>query len=217
MNDALQRLQLRQQHRQYAAHKSTNVLANKQTTTNHAPFQRSNTTAAEFYATNGSKPVEKEREKNIERLEEARPVKSTADVCPSTPNINFHLNNIGQRPQSQNQRVNVSHYFDEMPLYNSEAMNVYNNSTGVVSSNRYPSTNGSTTPSALLHQQQALKQQRMYEQSKALLEQSKAKHQAMVAQAHAARQTEPNSGYAPKPPPAPSGNRKPVSASRTVR
>ena len=37
--------------------------------------------------------------------------------------------------------------------------------------------------------QQMVKQQRMIEQSKALLESSKAKHQAMVAQAHAAHKS----------------------------
>ncbi|XP_064621564.1 tubulin polyglutamylase TTLL5-like isoform X3 [Lineus longissimus] len=218
MNDALTRLQVRQQKRQYAAHKSTNVLSNMQPPPKHAPFQRSNTTAGDFTMTNSNKTAEKEREIEVEHLEEARPPK-TADGSQSTPNINFHLNNLGAqkiRPQSQ-QNQQVTRYFDEMPLYDSEAVNIYNHSTGGISSNRYAATNGSAIPTGLLQQQQALKQQRMYEQSKALLEQSKAKHQAMVAQAHAARQTDPNSGYTPKPPPAPSGHRKPINASRTVR
>jgi len=99
--------------------------------------------------------------------------------------------------------------------------------TGVnpMNGNYVPST-GSTQYQ--LAQQQQLKQQRMMEQSKALLEQSKAKHQAMVAQAHAAHKSrqgaaidvvevdaEPESAmqrYAPKPPAMPASDKKPSSA-----
>lgn len=54
-------------------------------------------------------------------------------------------------------------------------------------------------------------------QSHTMLQQSKAKHQAMVAQAHAARSIADDDGYVPKPPPKPSSDRKPSSAHRLAR
>lgn len=60
----------------------------------------------------------------------------------------------------------------------------------------------SSTALHMQQHQQMLRQQRMMEQSKVLLEQSKAKHQAMIAQAHAAHKSklEAVEPYAPKPP-----------------
>jgi hypothetical protein len=64
----------------------------------------------------------------------------------------------------------------------------------------YKPTFTSTTAQIQQHQQM-VKQQRMQEQSKQLLEQNKAKHQAMVAQAHAAVQSHPPPAHTPHPPP----------------
>ncbi|KAK3093578.1 hypothetical protein FSP39_017678 [Pinctada imbricata] len=90
----------------------------------------------------------------------------------------------------------------------------YNQVTGVLPSNYHTATQSSK-------QYQLLQQQALKEQSKALLEQSKAKHQAMVAQAHAVhksiqQQKQPASTevesavqkYAPKPPMQPSHTKK---------
>ena len=71
----------------------------------------------------------------------------------------------------------------------------------------------------------------MIEESRALLEQSKAKHHALVAQAHSmqkklrshqlaelpVQQSESQTSLTPKPPPAPSADKKPTSSFRTQR
>lgn len=69
-------------------------------------------------------------------------------------------------------------------LHNDLAM-AYSQVTGVAPQN-YHTASQTSKQYQLLQQQQALKQQ-----SKALLEQSKAKHQAMIAQAHAVQKANP--------------------------
>ena len=83
--------------------------------------------------------------------------------------------------------------------------------------------------------QQMIKQKQMMEASKSLLEQSKAKHQAMVAQAHAAQKKQTldrqvysgscetiptavmSTEHTPKPPSNPASNKKPSSTHRIAR
>lgn len=98
----------------------------------------------------------------------------------------------------------------------------YNQVTGVLPQNYH-------TPTQTSKQYQILQQQALKQQSKVLLEQSKAKHQAMIAQAHAvqksldsrSRNERPDSEgggiqmYAPKPPTKP-GQRKTVSATNRM-
>lgn len=116
--------------------------------------------------------------------------------------------------QSANATFN-SFIEDTGPNWQNELALAYNQVTGVTPQNYH-------TPSQSSKQYQILQQQALKQQSKVLLEQSKAKHQAMIAQAHAVQKTmlkldRPESEasmvqmYAPKPPVRP-GNRKATSA-----
>ena len=93
------------------------------------------------------------------------------------------------KPSSNSHQQNANDTFNsfvEENVYDSELAAAYQQVTGTLPhSKEYTPTTASTQYALAQHQQQ-LKQQRMGEQSRAMLEHSKAKHQAMVAQAHAA-------------------------------
>ena len=119
------------------------------------------------------------------------------------------------------------------PYWQNDLSAAYNQVTGVSPSAAYVPSRASTQYQ-LLQQQKAQKQQEMIEQSKALLEASKAKHQAMIAQAHAAAAASGHkhhhnnnntdhhqhpetamSKYAPRPPAEPP--KKPANSGRMAR
>ncbi|CAH1792719.1 unnamed protein product [Owenia fusiformis] len=119
----------------------------------------------------------------------------------------------------------------QSPRWQNELIAAYNHVTGVAPSESYNPSKTSTQYS--MASANHTKQQQMIQQSKNLLQQSKAKHQAMIAQAHMARkskvhgdhegdlQGDPESAlqkYAPKPPPGrPSGDKKSGSTHRLAR
>lgn len=122
--------------------------------------------------------------------------------------------------QSANATFN-SFIEDTGPNWQNELALAYNQVTGVTPQN-YHTPSHCSKQYQILQQQQALKQQ-----SKVLLEQSKAKHQAMIAQAHAVQKSMLKLDradseatmvqmYAPKPPIKP-GTRKAVSAHHRVQ
>jgi hypothetical protein len=121
--------------------------------------------------------------------------------------------------QSANATFN-SFIEDTGPNWQNELAMAYNQVTGVTPQNYH-------TPSQSSKQYQIIQQQALKQQSKVLLEQSKAKHQAMIAQAHAVQKSllkldKPEQEatmvqmYAPKPPIRP-GARKAVSAHHRVQ
>lgn len=119
--------------------------------------------------------------------------------------------------QSANATFNSFIEDNNAPNWQNELALAYSQVTGVTPQN-YHTPSQSSKQYQLMQQQQVLKQQ-----SKVLLEQSKAKHQAMIAQAHAVQKSlihpELEAGmsqmYAPKPPVRP-GSRKTTSAHHRV-
>ncbi|XP_052766508.1 tubulin polyglutamylase TTLL5-like isoform X5 [Mya arenaria] len=113
--------------------------------------------------------------------------------------------------QSANATFN-SFIGESSTAWHNDLAQAYSQVTGVTPQNYH-------TPSHSSKQYQLVQQQSLKQQSKVLLEQSKAKHQAMIAQAHAVQKSlnRPESEnsmvpmYAPKPPMKPS-SRKAVSA-----
>ena len=117
------------------------------------------------------------------------------------------------------------------PGHDQSATTAYSQVTGVQPINRNYTPTFHSTQYQIAQHQQMMKQQRMMEQSQALLDASKAKHQQMIAQAHQAHRsnghatTQPSPPpeqqqhhkYAPKPPTMPSGDRKTVGAHRMAR
>ena len=128
--------------------------------------------------------------------------------------------NINMNYQNANATFN-SFIEDVGPNWQNEVAKAYSQVTGVLPQNYH-------TPSQTSKQFQILQQQALKQQSKVLLEQSKAKHQAMIAQAHAVQKSiegrsrsdrpESETGiqmYAPKPP-TKSGHRKTASATNRM-
>jgi hypothetical protein len=115
---------------------------------------------------------------------------------------------------------------------NGDLENAYNQVTGVkpISGTNYNPTPGSTQ-FQIIHNQMVQRngvsdvhQQDMVDQSRVLLEQSKRKHQVMIAQAHAAQQrglrdgaTSQNNILPPRPPQKPPVEKKPTSQHRLAR
>ena len=128
--------------------------------------------------------------------------------------------NINMNYQNANATFN-SFIEDVGPNWQNEVAKAYSQVTGVLPQNYH-------TPSQTSKQFQILQQQALKQQSKVLLEQSKAKHQAMIAQAHAVQKSiegrsrsdrpESETGiqmYAPKPP-TKSSHRKTASATNRM-
>ena len=128
--------------------------------------------------------------------------------------------NVNMNLQNANATFN-SFIEDVGPIWPNDVAMAYSQVTGVVPQNYH-------TPSQSSKQYQILQQQALKQQSKVLLEQSKAKHQAMIAQAHAvqkslegrtrAERPESEMMYAPKPPVRPGhhGHRKAASATNRM-
>ena len=136
-------------------------------------------------------------------------------------NLNRKQTNVNLNYQNANATFN-SFIEDVGPNWQNEVAKAYSQVTGVLPQNYH-------TPTQTSKQYQILQQQALKQQSKVLLEQSKAKHQAMIAQAHAvqksleghSRNDRPESEmaglqmYAPKPP-SKSGHRKTASATNRM-
>ncbi|XP_074641434.1 tubulin polyglutamylase TTLL5-like isoform X2 [Tubulanus polymorphus] len=203
VNDALQRLSLKQQTRQYSASKGASILSNSVMNNSDKPNQTIN---AHNESITG--PSDEQMDQVAGNM------------------IKMQLTQLSQRLARHNALQHARSAGRNLPSngdltqYDSDLTCSYGKQSGGTST-----TNRSGTQFAVAQQ---VKHQR--EQSKALLEQSKAKHQAMVAQAHAAHHTRgcANSDvpanteiaiqhYTPKPPPGPAVHRKPISNSRISR
>lgn len=249
INTALQRLAVRQQQRQYTANKASNILSQSQedaiaqdTRTRkqswgnqvHNDFNIVNNnprvqTNVEFYRKGGREDGHRHRR---------------GHSASSRSQSHENLNNEGRRPQtslhsrtrsSSGSRAAYSAHIDPEEHVRSanDTFNSFIEDAGSEAGNdNYPKpTKGNRHHHHV--KDQLLKQQKMVEASRTLLEQSKAKHQAMVAQAHAAQKTkEERNGYGgsretlhrassqeitPKPPTNPSSNKKPTSSHRLAR
>lgn len=228
ISEALQRLTMRQQARQYSAFngsslvpsdsgsRPTSASANREPTDQHS-IHSINSAPSISQADRGSGDskfisMENHVTKNRppsgtvqKRVHSAIDIKSFEAHRKKQSNVNL---------QSANATFN-SFIEDTGPNWQNELALAYNQVTGVTPQNYH-------TPSQSSKQYQLLQQQALKQQSKVLLEQSKAKHQAMIAQAHAVQKSmlkleRPESGatmvqmYAPKPPVRP-GTRKTASA-----
>lgn len=139
----------------------------------------------------------------------------------TSPNDGHHAASLNGHYQNANETFNN---FVEDALSNTEYMEAYEQATGTSLMNGDYSPSPGSTQHHMAQQNLQLKQQRMTQQSRALLEHSRAKHQAMVAQAHAAKHQTyhmlpaETGTLAPKPPPAkPPTERKPASSHRLAR
>ena len=220
ISEALQRLTMRQQARQYSAFNGTSLVPSNSRPAS-ASGPRENTDTAKLWS-----PVDSHVEKGAgdaqrklvtmedyvtknrppaghsqKRVHSAIDIKSFEGQRRKQTNVNL---------QSANATFN-SFIEDTGPNWPNELALAYSQVTGVTPQNYHSPTYSSK-------QYQILQQQALKQQSKVLLEQSKAKHQAMIAQAHAVQKslTRPESEtmmqmYAPKPPVNPS-SRKSTSA-----
>lgn len=232
ISEALQRLTMRQQARQYSAFNGTSLVPSDSgsrptsaSASREPPDQHSihsiNSTLSVAHAERGSgdcsmtdKYISMENRVNKNRpptgtvqkrgVHSAIDIKSLEAYRKKRSNVNL---------QSANATFN-SFIDDTGPNWQNELALAYNQVTGVTPQNYH-------TPSQSSKQYQLLQQQAQKQQSKVLLEQSKAKHQAMIAQAHAVQKSmlkheRPESEanmvqmYAPKPPVRP-GTRKAAS------
>ena len=250
LNSALQRIAARQQQRQYSATRGTFVNSENQ---NHDKTERRYRTQSwagmPLRETNSDKPHSNHLDNYPTLLDnydtkingttenKAYPGRAIIGRADSESNISEQSstfvsknNNNSMNGYKQSNLRAAENKFkdfieDTASFYDMESA-AYNQVTGV------NPMNGSYAPSKgskqylLSQQQQYLRHQNLMEQSRALLEQSKVKHQAMVAQAHAA-QKGPEvpvveydlavPAYVPKPPPKPSSGKKPASAHRMAR
>lgn len=252
ISEALQRLTMRQQARQYSAFNGTSLLppdsqANSRpssaigyyksrdvehskawpiqdgvvqnTETSHIPsqnFEKGNGDVSEHQVHHGKyitmeDHVFKNRPPSGKRTQSAVESRS---VNRKQTNVNLNL---------QNANATFNSFIEEIgPNWQNDVAAAYSQVTGVLPQNYH-------TPTQTSKQYQILQQQALKQQSKVLLEQSKAKHQAMIAQAYAVQKSlegrskgeraeSENGGpqmYAPKPPTKP-GQRKIVSATNRM-
>ena len=247
ISEALQRLTLRQQARQYSAYNGTSLLPESQTSNRppsaHSHYDNRHVEHSKAWPiqdgvvqnieTNEVLPQYTEKGSGDGAVHQVHPGKyvtmedhmfknrppSGKRVHSAVENrsINRKQTNVNMNLQNANATFN-SFIEDVGPIWPNDVAMAYNQVTGVLPQNYH-------TPSQSSKQYQILQQQALKQQSKVLLEQSKAKHQAMIAQACAVQKSldgrtrherpESEMMYAPKPPVRP-GQRKAVSATNRM-
>ncbi|XP_053394051.1 tubulin polyglutamylase TTLL5-like isoform X10 [Mercenaria mercenaria] len=234
ISEALQRLTMRQQARQYSAYNGTSLVpsdsasrpssacGNREQSDSRKPVnetQNINSATAISQVDKGSGDMASKYISMEDHVTKNRPPSGTVPKCvPSA--IDMKSFEAHRRKQTnvnlQNANATFNSFIEDTgPNWRNDLALAYNQVTGVTPQNYH-------TPSQSSKQYQILQQQALKQQSKVLLEQSKAKHQAMIAQAHAVQKSmlkldRPESEasmvhmYAPKPPVRP-GSRKAASA-----
>ncbi|XP_060581797.1 tubulin polyglutamylase TTLL5-like isoform X2 [Ruditapes philippinarum] len=239
ITEALQRLTMRQQARQYSAYNGTSLVpsdsasrpssacGNRDHPDSRTPVNVHDTNSLQHINSSSSAPQVDKGSGDInskyiymeEHVTKNRPPSGTLPKrSPSAIDMkSFEAHRRKQSNvnlQSANATFN-SFIEDTGPNWQNDLALAYNQVTGVTPQNYH-------TPTQSSKQFQIMQQQALKQQSKVLLEQSKAKHQAMIAQAHAVQKSllkldRPESEatmvqmYAPKPPVRP-GTRKAASA-----
>ncbi|XP_060071589.1 tubulin polyglutamylase TTLL5-like [Ylistrum balloti] len=197
IQDALQKLALRQQSRQYSAHNGTSAIGldgqvsrppsgmiNKPIYRPMTAGDISNTYKSTQSFPNGSSDKSKDQPKYISM--EDHYVKSRPPPAPAQ-----RIQSAGVIGRNRNANATFNSFIEDTDgTHQGDLAVAYNQVTGVLPSN-YSAASQSSKQFQLVQQHQALKQQ-----SKVMLEQSKAKHQAMVAQAYAMQKS--LQGQAPK-------------------
>ncbi|XP_050404221.1 tubulin polyglutamylase TTLL5 [Patella vulgata] len=213
IQDALQRLAVRQQARQYSAFNGSCVLSQENIATRppsgyhgnrpgtassirSTPDNNySNNTGANFNHQN-IVSYNNDNQQNYVAPKIAK-VRYTSEENITRPTTSYKSTTsyMSSKPQSTSHGRQNVHHRNANTTFNTfieDAGQVRDiaNAYGQITGNTHYSTGGYHNSRQLqFAQQQMFKQQRLMEQSKALLEQSRAKHQAMVAQAHAAQRT----------------------------
>ncbi|XP_033734230.1 tubulin polyglutamylase TTLL5-like isoform X4 [Pecten maximus] len=185
IQDALQKLAIRQQSRQYSAHNSTSAIgldaqgSRPPSGMVSKPYRPM--TAGDISSTykstqsfpNGSSDKIKDQPKYVSL--EDHYLKSRPPPAPAQ-----RIQSAGIVGRNRNANATFNSFIEDTDgTHQGDLAMAYNQVTGVLPSN-YSAASQSSKQFQLVQQHQALKQQ-----SKAMLEQSKAKHQAMVAQAYA--------------------------------
>ncbi|OWF35945.1 Tubulin polyglutamylase TTLL5 [Mizuhopecten yessoensis] len=196
IQDALQKLALRQQSRQYSAHNGTSAIGTDAQVSRpptgmvSKPYRPM--TAGDISSTyksthsfpNGGSDKSKEQPKYISMEEHY--LKSRPPPGPAQ-----RIQSAGVVGRNRNANATFNSFIEDTDgTHQGDLAVAYNQVTGVLPSN-YNAASQSSKQFQLVQQHQALKQQ-----SKAMLEQSKAKHQAMVAQAYAMQKS--LQGHGPK-------------------
>ncbi|XP_071079263.1 tubulin polyglutamylase TTLL5-like isoform X1 [Haliotis cracherodii] len=215
IHDALQRLAIRQQTRQYSAFNGTSALQPDQlihhltTPTPSRPGSATHSRKPSESLLNGGEFTDSSSSSNMmsqpgRRQEPGQPLQRyltmEEQIIRSRPSSSSGSNRprADYKVSGKHGKANVnmdnanatfnSFIDDPGSQWQSDLMAAYSQVTGVQPQN-YQNASANSRQYHLAQQQHSTKQQRLMEQSKALLEQSKAKHQAMVAQAHAAQRT----------------------------
>ena len=251
VNTALQRLAQRQQQRQYTAAKTAPLLqssdrkpaspfrpqsSSQQRHRTHSwggSDQGLQTNVEDFNSVSRGSTKDVRRESNNNEVSHKYSSKDDLDRYES----NEHLHHESQHNNVNSRSVNNSRppsgirtaddtfnsFIEDSVINENEAASAYNAVTGVRPlSSQYRPSRGSQ------QYQLAAQQSRVQEQeevSSAMREQSRAKHQAMIAQAHAAHQSQRNGQqekdqepvHVPKPPTKPHVVKKPASNHRLAR
>ncbi|KAL4237970.1 Tubulin polyglutamylase ttll5 [Mactra antiquata] len=234
ISEALQRLTMRQQARQYSAFNGTSLVPsdsgsrpssashNRDMSEQHkyrsAPDSNSVKTGSGHSAPSGERGGGDTKYISMEdHVTKNRP---PSGVAPKRVHSAIDVKSLEAHRQKQTNLQSANATFnsfieDAGPNWHNDLALAYNQVTGVTPQNYH-------TPSHSSKQYQILQQHALKQQSKVLLEQSKAKHQAMIAQAHAVQKSMHKTDqsdsetnlvqmYAPKPPVKP-GARKALSA-----
>ena len=236
INSALHRLAIRQQQRQYTANKGSNILANPpegdlgeagdqgSLSLRHRTHSLGSVNIQDLSAARTSMPTTS-IQTNVDNFDIVHSTDSPPAVHEAAVRENGDMRKSRSSSASRSTRT-ANDTFDSFVQdtygYGNELVTAYNTVTGVNPLNNSYTPSPGSSQYQYAQQQQHMKQQRMIEQSKALLEQSRIKHQQMIAQAHAATKSrkEPASGsqvYSPKPPPKPPSDKKSTSAHRLAR
>lgn len=247
IQNALQRLALRQQARQYSPYNSTTLIPQEDNKSRAGSSKgqrsdllqyRSNSVDNNTYVeTNGHVHVPGSKGGDVPH--QAFMSTDGMGIKSRPSSASYQRPTSGHTGTSQHVQTNVdlqsanatfNNFIDSNSAHNlqNDLAAAYSQVTGVAPQN-YHTASQTSKQYQLLQQQQALKQQ-----SKMLLEQSKAKHQAMIAQAHAVQKANPPrptmkningeihiesaiQKFAPKPPIQPSHYRKPTGHHRAQR
>ncbi|XP_041351009.1 tubulin polyglutamylase TTLL5-like [Gigantopelta aegis] len=244
IHDALQRLSLRQQARQYAALNGTSVLPEQSTQPqSHSAQIRSTTTTTtsrlQMVGDTANNSLMTTKQNTGARGGSHHYSESLKSTEPVHKYISMEEHMTRSRPSSASSHISASTGPTSLPPQgNSRRSRPHTNvnlQNANLTFNNFIDESGAQWHNSQNHQssslvsrqyqltqQTAAKQQRLMEQSKQLLEQSKAKHQAMVAQAHAAQRTtemtvdSTDITFNPKPPLRPAG-KKPMTSHRLAR
>ncbi|XP_069117326.1 tubulin polyglutamylase TTLL5-like [Argopecten irradians] len=184
IQDALQKLALRQQSRQYSAHNGTSAIGldaqGSRPPSGMVSKQYRPMTAGDISSTYKSTPQSFPNGSSDKNKAEPKYISMEDHYLKSRPPPAQRIQSAGVVGRNRNANATFNSFIEDTDgTHQGDLAMAYNQVTGVLPSN-YSSASQSSKQFQLVQQHQALKQQ-----SKAMLEQSKAKHQAMVAQAYA--------------------------------